>query len=47
MTVKELYSLLEEKKKETDWTNFESIHAYNVYAEKLRSQIREEWEKDC
>lgn len=47
MTVRELYDLLEEKKKATDWTDIASIEAYNEYAKELRSQLEYEWEKDC
>ena len=43
MTREDMYKLLEEKHKQTDWDNLESVKAYNEYARRLRSQL--EWEE--
>ena len=34
-----MYKLLEQKHKETNWDNLESIKAYNEYARQLRKQV--------
>ena len=41
MTQKEYYELLKKKYQQTDWTNLESVKAYNRYARELRKQITE------
>lgn len=42
MTRDEMYKLLEQKYKETNWCNRESVHAYNEYARLLRSMLEED-----
>ena len=42
MTRAEMYELLEQKYKETNWRSKESVHAYNEYARFLRSMLEEE-----
>ena len=44
MTRDEYYTLLDEKHKQTDWNNIESVRAYNEYARMLRKQMEEEQE---
>ena len=44
MTRDEYYAALKERLKQVDWSNLESIKAYNEYARELRSQM--EWEND-
>ncbi len=39
MSSNEYYELLKTAHERTDWTNRDSIHAYNEYARKLRSQM--------
>lgn len=39
------YALLKEAHKRTDWSNRDSIHAYNEYARELRKQMSEEVDK--
>lgn len=47
LTVKKVYELLEQKKKETNWEDLKSIQAYNEYARNLRSQLEWQLDKDC
>lgn len=42
MTRDEMYKLLEQKYKETNWSSRESVHAYNEYARFLRSMLEED-----
>lgn len=42
MTHDEYYALLMEAHERTDWSNRDSIHAYNEYARELRKQLAEE-----
>ena len=42
MTREEMFELLEQKYKETNWNNRESVHAYNEYARLLRSMLEED-----
>lgn len=42
MTRNEYYELLKAAHERTDWTNRNSIHAYNEYARELRKQMAEE-----
>lgn len=44
MTRDEYYAVLKERYKQVDWSNRESIKAYNEYVRELRSQM--EWEDD-
>lgn len=39
MTRDEYYAALEERHKQVDWTNRESVRAYNEYVRELRSQM--------
>lgn len=39
MTLDEYYELLKIKHAETDWSNLESIKAYNEYARQLRKEL--------
>ena len=41
MTREEYYELLKKKHQQTDWTNLESIRAYNEYVRELRKQLSE------
>ena len=38
---KEMYALLQKKHEETDWNDRNSIHEYNEYARRVRSEF--EW----
>ena len=42
MTLEEMYALLAEKHKQTDWNDLQSIKEYNEYARMLRKQLNEE-----
>jgi len=42
MSSNEYYALLKEAYERTDWTDRNSIHAYNEYARKLRNQVEKE-----
>lgn len=41
MSRDEYYTLLKEAHERTDWSNLDSIHAYNEYARELRKQMAE------
>ena len=45
MTRDEYYALLKEAYERVDWSNRDSIHAYNEYARELRRQMSEETDK--
>ena len=40
MTREEMYKLLEQKHKETDWNNLNSIREYNEYAKMVRDLLK-------
>lgn len=40
MTREEMYKLLEQKHKETDWNNLNSIREYNKYAKMVRDLLK-------
>lgn len=43
MTLQQMYELLEEAHKNTNWSNRDEVRAYNEYARRLRNLY--EWEK--
>lgn len=45
MTREEMYKLLEQKHKETDWNDLQSIKEYNEYARMLRELVHTEENK--
>lgn len=42
MSRDEYYELLKAAHERTDWTDWDSIHAYNEYARELRKQMEED-----
>lgn len=42
MTRDEYIALLQRRYEQVDWSSKESIHAYNEYVQRLRSQLDEE-----
>lgn len=45
MSSDEYYALLKKAHERVDWSNRDSIHAYNQYARELRKQMSEEADK--